>query len=95
MNKVLITGRLAKDHKIGQIPGRTAVCGFSVAVNRKFVNKQTGEREADFTNCTIWGKQPKFRQNMTVCAICTKNFCFVMLRRALSVLKYEQTVNFL
>ena len=59
MNKVLITGRLAKDHKIGQIPGRTAVCGFSVAVNRKFVNKQTGEREADFTNCTIWRKNSR------------------------------------
>ena len=56
MNKVLTTGRLAKDHEIGQISGNTAVCGFSVAINHKFVNKQTGEREADFINCTIWRK---------------------------------------
>ncbi|HGK7337173.1 TPA: single-stranded DNA-binding protein, partial [Streptococcus suis] len=34
-----------------------AVATFTLAVNRNFKNQSTGEREADFINCVIWGSQ--------------------------------------
>lgn len=56
MNNVSMIGRLTKDVEIRQV-GQNNVGNFTLAVNRPFKNKQTGEREADFVNCQVWGKQ--------------------------------------
>jgi single-strand DNA-binding protein len=60
MNKVILMGRLCADPEFKQTPSGTAVCRFRVAVNRKFANKQTGEREADFISCTAWKNTAEF-----------------------------------
>lgn len=60
MNKVILVGRLTADPELRQTTGGTTSCRFSVAMDRKFVNKQTGERESDFIRCTAWGQTAEF-----------------------------------
>ena len=62
MNKVLLTGRLAKDPELRYTQSGTGVASFTLAVNRKFTN-QNGEREADFINCVAWNKTAEFVAN--------------------------------
>ena len=52
MNKVVLIGKLTKDPDLRYAPGSgTAVCRFTVAVNRR--KKEDG---ADFINCVAFGK---------------------------------------
>lgn len=55
LNKVILIGRLTKDPELtfGKANG-TAICSFSIAVSRRF--KKDGQPEADFINCTAFGK---------------------------------------
>jgi len=57
MNKVILIGRLTRDPELRTTPSGTATTAFTVAVDRTFVNQQTGQREADFINCVAWRKQ--------------------------------------
>ena len=52
MNRLFMTGRLTRDPEIRWTTGenKTAVASFSTAVDRR------GKQEADFFNCTAWGK---------------------------------------
>ena len=54
MNKVYIIGNLTRDPETRQTTSGISVCNFSVAVNRRFVNQQTGQREVDFFNVVAW-----------------------------------------
>lgn len=56
LNKVIIMGRMVRDPEIRQTNSGTAICRFSIAVDRSFVDKQSGKREADFLDCTAFGK---------------------------------------
>lgn len=60
MNKVILMGRLTRDPEIRYSQGasQTAVGRFSLAVDRRF--KRDGQPEADFFNCTTFGKQSEF-----------------------------------
>ena len=59
MNKVVLMGRLTRDPETRYTQGNnTAVCSFSLAVNRKF--KQEGQPDADFINVTAWAKTAEF-----------------------------------
>lgn len=60
MNKVIMMGRLTRDPEVRYSQGanQTAVGRFSIAVDRRF--KREGEPEADFFNCTAFGKQAEF-----------------------------------
>ena len=60
MNKVILMGRLTRDPEVRYSQGasQTAVARFSVAVDRRF--KRDGEPDADFFNCTAFGKQAEF-----------------------------------
>lgn len=60
MNSILITGRLCADPELRQTQSGVSVCQFRVAVNRRFANKQTGEREADFISCVAWRQTADF-----------------------------------
>ncbi len=60
MNKVILMGRLTADPNLNQTQSGVSSCRFSIAVNRQFVNKQTGEREADFINCVAWRQTAEF-----------------------------------
>ena len=60
MNKVILMGRLTRDPEVRYSQGATstAVARFSIAVDRRF--KREGEPDADFFNCTAFGKQGEF-----------------------------------
>ena len=60
MNKVILMGRLTRDPEIRYSQGasQTAVGRFSMAVDRRF--KREGQPDADFFNCTTFGKQSEF-----------------------------------
>lgn len=56
INSVTIVGRMTKDVDLRYTANGKAVGNFTIAANRPFKNAQ-GENEADFINCTAWGKQ--------------------------------------
>ncbi|MBE5883734.1 MAG: single-stranded DNA-binding protein [Lachnospiraceae bacterium] len=60
MNKVILMGRLTRDPEVRYSQGasQTAIARFSIAVDRRF--KREGEPDADFFNCTAFGKQAEF-----------------------------------
>ena len=60
MNKIILMGRLTRDPEVRYSQGasQTTVARFSVAVDRRF--KREGEPDADFFNCTSFGKQAEF-----------------------------------
>ena len=59
MNSVQILGRLTGDPELRKTQGGISTCKFTVAVNRKFKNKQ-GEYEADFISCIAWKEKAEF-----------------------------------
>jgi single-strand DNA-binding protein len=67
MNKVILIGRLTRDPGLKTTSSGTATTTFSIAVDRNFVNQQTGQREADFINCVAWRKQAE-----NIARYCTK-----------------------
>ena len=58
MNKVTLMGNLTKDPEIRNTAGGTVVVKFNLAVNRRFT--KDGVKEADFINCTAFGKTAEF-----------------------------------
>ena len=58
MNKVIMMGRLTRDPEILNAVSGLAIARYSIAVDRKF--KKEGEPDADFFNCTSFGKQAEF-----------------------------------
>ncbi len=61
MNKVILMGRLTRDPEVRYAANsNTAVCRYSLAVDRRF--KRDGEPEADFFNCTVFGKSAEFAE---------------------------------
>ncbi len=58
MNKVIMMGRLTRDPEISSSTSGTTFARFSIAVDRKI--KAEGQPEADFFNCTSFGKQAEF-----------------------------------
>jgi len=53
VNKVIIKGRLTSDPELKRVGNDTAVTSFTVAVDRKFKDKD-GNRQADFIPVTAW-----------------------------------------
>ncbi len=60
LNKVILMGRLTRDPEFRQTTSGVPVCRFSIAINRQFANKQTGERETDFIDCDAWRNTAEF-----------------------------------
>lgn len=62
MNKIVLMGRLTRDPetRYSQSAEPVAVTRYGLAVNRRY--KREGEPDADFINCTVFGKQGEFAQ---------------------------------
>ena len=52
MNKVFLSGRLARDCEMRSTQTGIEVCSFTIAVNRRV--KKDEPKEADFIDCTAW-----------------------------------------
>ena len=51
---------MCSDPELRQTQSGVASCQFTVAVNRKFADKNTGERQADFIRCQAWRQTAEF-----------------------------------
>ena len=60
MNKVILVGRLVADPELRQTQNGVASCRIRIAVDRKFADKSTGERQSDFINCIAWRQTAEF-----------------------------------
>ena len=85
MNVVILIGRLTKDPEIRYSQGapQTCISRFSIAVNRRF--KREGDSDADFFDCTAFGKTAEFMEKYlhkgtttlvpdTTVRVCQKNY---------------------
>ena len=54
MNKITIIGNLTNNAELRTTSKGTSVCGFTVAVNRRY--RAEGQPDADFFRVTAWGK---------------------------------------
>lgn len=55
INQVTLVGRLTRDPDLRYTPDGKAVSNITLAVNRHYKNA-SGEIEADFVHCILWGK---------------------------------------
>lgn len=60
LNKIFIMGRLTRDPELRRTPSGTAVASFTLAVDRDFKDKDTGERAADFIDVVAWRQTGEF-----------------------------------
>lgn len=54
INRVVLTGRLTKNIELRHTQNGKPVASVTLAVERSF--KSEGQADADFINCTVWGK---------------------------------------
>jgi single-strand DNA-binding protein len=59
LNRVILTGRLTSDPDLRYTQTGKPVARFDIAVNRRWVNPETGqpEEEVTFVPVVVWGKQ--------------------------------------
>ena len=60
LNKIIIMGRLTHDPELRKTSGDTAVCTFSVAVERNWKGTASGSRDTDFISCVAWRHTAEF-----------------------------------
>ena len=60
LNKVFIMGRLTRDPELRRTQTGTPVASFSLAVDRDFKDKATGERTTDFIAVVSWRNTAEF-----------------------------------
>ena len=56
LNKIMLIGNLGRDPEMSYTPSGSAVTKFTVAVSRRWNDKQSGERkeETQWFNCVAW-----------------------------------------
>ena len=59
LNKAILMGRLTRDPELHHTQSNTAVCSFTLAIDRDR-KSPSGERQTDFIDCVAWGKQAEF-----------------------------------
>lgn len=60
LNRIILMGRLTRDPELRRTQNGTAVTSFSIAVDRDFKNKDTGEKSTDFIDIVAWRQSAEF-----------------------------------
>lgn len=60
LNHVTIMGRLTRDPELRHTRSGTAVTSFTLAVDRDFKDKNSGETATDWISCTAWKGTAEF-----------------------------------
>ena len=60
LNKIILMGRLTRDPELRRTQSGTAVASFTLAVDRDFKNKETGEKSTDFIDIVAWRQTGEF-----------------------------------
>lgn len=62
LNKIILMGRLGRDPEVRYTQGGTPVASFSLAVDRDFKDKASGERATDWVEVAAWSAKARFVQ---------------------------------
>lgn len=60
LNRIIIAGRLARDPELRHTQSGTPVSSFTLAVDRDFKDKETGERATDWIDVVAWRTTAEF-----------------------------------
>lgn len=60
LNHITLMGRLTRDPELRRTGSGTAVASFTLAVDRDFSGKDSGEKETDFIDCVAWRQTGEF-----------------------------------
>jgi single-strand DNA-binding protein len=60
LNRIILMGRLTRDPELRHTQTGTAVASFSLAVDRDFKDKQSGEKTTDFIDIVAWRSTAEF-----------------------------------
>ena len=60
LNQIVIMGRLTRDPELRRTGSGIAVTSFTLAVDRDFSGKDSGEKETDFIDCVAWRQTGEF-----------------------------------
>lgn len=60
MNHITLIGRLTADPELRQSPSGVSNVRFTVAIDRQYKDKQTGERQSDFISCVAFRQTAEF-----------------------------------
>ena len=67
LNHVVLQGRLTRDPELRHTQSGTAVASFSLAVDRDFKSRESGDKSTDFIDVVVWRQTAEF-----VCKYFTK-----------------------
>ena len=60
LNHIVLMGRLTRDPELRRTGSGLAVVSFSLAVDRDFGNRETGDKETDFIDVVAWRNTAEF-----------------------------------
>ncbi len=60
LNHITIMGRLTRDPELRYTQSQTPVTSFTLAVDRDFVGRDSGERQTDFIDVVAWRQTGEF-----------------------------------
>lgn len=60
LNHIVLMGRLTRDPELRRTASGVPVASFSIAVDRDFSGKDSGEKETDFIECVAWRQTGEF-----------------------------------
>ena len=60
LNHITLMGRLTRDPELRRTGSGVAVASFTLAVDRDFGNRETGEKETDFIDIVAWRNTAEF-----------------------------------
>ena len=60
LNVCTIMGRMVRDPELRRTGTGTAVASFTLAVDRDYSGKDSGEKETDFIDCVAWRQTGEF-----------------------------------
>lgn len=60
LNRIIIMGRLTRDPELRHTQSGTAVASFTLAVDRDYKNKESGEKSTDFIDVVVWRQTAEF-----------------------------------
>ena len=60
LNHITLMGRLTRDPELRRTGSGVAVASFTIACDRDFTDKQSGEKKTDFIDCVAWRSTGEF-----------------------------------
>ena len=60
LNRIILMGRLTRDPELRHTQNGTAVASFTLAVDRDFKDRNSGERTTDFIDVVAWRQTGEF-----------------------------------